>query len=165
VVESDWLTVAEAVRVRDKSEGALLEQGISGGLSFYVYVPGLELCRVPVVALQHFKAGADEYTASGMPQRYGYKLSGPWLVKRALLRLERSTDHDIERLLNPPAADGQSNGKVKIWTPERTAEARAYRDKHGLKKTAEHYGVSQATISRHLPTAKPKPAPFPFPKR
>ena len=45
-------------------------------------------------------------------------------------------------------------GTVTIWTPERKAEARAYRDKHGLKKTAEYYDVSQATISKHIPAGK-----------
>lgn len=43
-----------------------------------------------------------------------------------------------------------------VWTPERKAEARAYRAVHGLKKTAEHYGVSQATISKHIPAGKTK---------
>lgn len=44
----------------------------------------------------------------------------------------------------------------KVWTEERKAEARAYRDKHGLKKTAEHYSVSQATISKHIPAGHGK---------
>lgn len=44
----------------------------------------------------------------------------------------------------------------KVWTDERKAEARAYREKHGLKKTAEHYRVSQATISKHIPAKKGK---------
>ncbi len=52
-------------------------------------------------------------------------------------------------------AGGPSGGKV--WTDERKAEVRAYREKHGLKKTAEHYGVSQATISKHVPANKVKP--------
>jgi hypothetical protein len=45
----------------------------------------------------------------------------------------------------------------KVWTEERKAEAQAYRDQHGLKKTAEHFGVSQALISRHT---KPKKKPI-----
>lgn len=49
---------------------------------------------------------------------------------------------------------------AKKWTDEFKAEVRAYRDKHGLKKTAEHFGVSQATISKHLPAGKPKPKPL-----
>jgi hypothetical protein len=43
----------------------------------------------------------------------------------------------------------------KVWTDERKAEVRAYRDAHGLKATAEHYKVSQATISKHVPAGKP----------
>jgi hypothetical protein len=46
-------------------------------------------------------------------------------------------------------------GSVKVWTDERKAEVRAYRDAHGLKATAEHYRVSQATISKHVPAGKP----------
>ncbi|WP_096697780.1 hypothetical protein [Polaromonas sp. AER18D-145] len=45
----------------------------------------------------------------------------------------------------------------KVWTDERKADARAYREKHGLKKTAEYYRVSQATISKHIPAEKEKP--------
>lgn len=48
---------------------------------------------------------------------------------------------------------GQSNKK---WTEELKAEARAYRAQHGLKKTAEHYDVSEATISKHIPAGKGK---------
>lgn len=54
----------------------------------------------------------------------------------------------------PAAPQEASAGKV--WTEERKAEARAYRAQHGLKKTAEHYNVSQATISKHLPAGKAK---------
>lgn len=47
-------------------------------------------------------------------------------------------------------------GTAKVWTEERKAEARAYRDRHGLKKTAEHYKVSETTISKHIPAGKAK---------
>ncbi len=60
----------------------------------------------------------------------------------------------------PVVAEGASGGTGKVWTPERIAEARAFRAKHGLKKTAEHYSVSQATISKHLPAKEAKPAGF-----
>jgi len=56
--------------------------------------------------------------------------------------------------------DQNKNGTTKVWTPERIAEARTYRDKHGLKKTAEHYEVSQSTISKHIPAGKAKPEPL-----
>jgi hypothetical protein len=52
-------------------------------------------------------------------------------------------------------------GQQKVWTEARKAEARAYREKHGLKRTAEHYGVSQSTISKQIPPEKePKPQPY-----
>lgn len=54
--------------------------------------------------------------------------------------------------------DGSRRGTLTVWTPTRKAEAREYRDKHGLKKTAEHYKVSQATISKHIPAGKKKAA-------
>jgi hypothetical protein len=53
-----------------------------------------------------------------------------------------------------------SIGTVVVWTEARKAEARAYRSKHGLKRTAAHYGVSQATISKHIPAGKSKPLPL-----
>ena len=37
-------------------------------------------------------------------------------------------------------------GSGKVWTPERLADAKAYRDKHGTKKTAEHFGVSAPMV-------------------
>ena len=55
----------------------------------------------------------------------------------------------------PAPMKGEDYPAGKVWTDERKAEARAYRDKHGLKMTAEHYGVSQATISKHIPAGKP----------
>lgn len=55
-----------------------------------------------------------------------------------------------------------ATGTPKVWTDERKAEARAYREKHGLKKTAEHYGVSETTISKHIPANKPTPKPAPW---
>ena len=49
----------------------------------------------------------------------------------------------------------------KVWIEARKAEAQQYRDRHGLKKTAGHYKVSQATISKHT-TPKKKPMASPF---
>ena len=51
----------------------------------------------------------------------------------------------------------------KVWTDAFKAEVRAYRDKHGLKATAEHFGKSQSLISKHVPAGKPKKTvPHPF---
>jgi hypothetical protein len=56
-------------------------------------------------------------------------------------------------------ADSASNapGNGKVWTPEKLAEAGAYRKKHGTKKTAAHYQVSEARIRQLLPGDKPTP--------
>lgn len=51
-------------------------------------------------------------------------------------------------------------GTATIWTDARKAEATTFRKKYGLKKTAEHYGVSQATISKHIPAGKPQKKPL-----
>jgi len=45
-------------------------------------------------------------------------------------------------------------GQGKVWTDEYKAEVRAYRNVHGLKRTAEFYEVSQTTISKHVPAAR-----------
>lgn len=56
---------------------------------------------------------------------------------------------------------GKAAGVGKRWTDEFKEEVRAYRVKHGLKKTATHYGVSEATISFHIPAGKKKtPSPW-----
>ena len=59
----------------------------------------------------------------------------------------------------PVVADSASNapGNGKVWTPEKLAEAGAYRKKHGTKKTAAHYQVSEARIRQLLPGDKPTP--------
>ncbi len=56
--------------------------------------------------------------------------------------------------VTPTAPAKAEKGQGKVWTDERKAEARAYRKVHGLKLTAKLYGVSEATISKHLPVKK-----------
>ena len=65
---------------------------------------------------------------------------------------------DADSVASP--ASGDEPAKNKRWTDDFKAEARAYRDKYGLKKTAQHFGVSQTTISKHIPTGKEKPKPL-----
>ena len=60
-----------------------------------------------------------------------------------------------EPLMAQSASTAPGNGKV--WTPEKLAEAGAYRKKHGTKKTAAHYQVSEARIRQLLPGDKPTP--------
>ncbi|PJI96449.1 hypothetical protein CLU85_1195 [Acidovorax sp. 69] len=59
----------------------------------------------------------------------------------------------------PMATDRASiaPGNVKVWTDEKLAEMKAFRDKHGTKKTAERFGVSTQLIRRKLPSEKHKP--------
>ena len=56
-----------------------------------------------------------------------------------------------------PDSASEAPGNGKVWTPEKLAEAGAYRKKHGTKKTAAHYQVSEARIRQLLPGDKPKP--------
>lgn len=59
----------------------------------------------------------------------------------------------------PVVAESASTapGSGKVWTPERLADAKAYREKHGTKRTAEHFGVSAQLIRQKLPREKPIP--------
>lgn len=55
---------------------------------------------------------------------------------------------------------GQLDGSVsngKKWTPEKLAEVAAFREKHGTKKAAEHFNVSEQLIRQKLPRKKPQP--------
>ena len=54
-----------------------------------------------------------------------------------------------------PLDGSVSNGKK--WTPEKLDEVAAFRKKHGTKKAAEHFKVSEQLIRQKLPSAKPKP--------
>lgn len=59
----------------------------------------------------------------------------------------------------PVVTENASNvpgSSKKVWTPEKLAEVRAYREKHGTKKAAQHYGVSEQRIRKLLPGNKPK---------
>jgi hypothetical protein len=43
----------------------------------------------------------------------------------------------------------------KKWTADRLEELSAYRDKHGTKAAAEHFGVTTSRVRELLPTGKP----------
>lgn len=60
----------------------------------------------------------------------------------------------------PVVTDSASTAPAKRWTTEKLAEVKAYREKHGTKKTAAHYQVSEARIRELLPGDKPKPKGF-----
>lgn len=57
----------------------------------------------------------------------------------------------------PVVTDSASTVPGKVWTPEKLAEMKAYREKHGTKKAAVHYQVSESRIRKLLPSDKPKP--------
>jgi hypothetical protein len=55
----------------------------------------------------------------------------------------------------PPAEGGPGTspdeGPGPRWTPERLAELSAYREKHGTRQAAEHFGISEARVRKLLP--------------
>lgn len=91
--------------------------------------------------------------------RHLLKLKGngnsPAVTAKGLPRTSEQSGDPAQ--VDDAAPVGTSNGSVKVWTDERKNEVKAYRAIHGLKKTAEYYKVSQATISKHVPAGKAKP--------
>lgn len=55
------------------------------------------------------------------------------------------------------ASDGAEPATGKKWTSEKLNELKSYRDKHGTKKAAEYFNISQQLIRRKLPSEKPQP--------
>lgn len=55
------------------------------------------------------------------------------------------------------ASDGVEPVTGKRWTPEKLAELKSYREKHGTKKAAEHFCISASLIRQKLPSEKPQP--------
>ena len=81
------LNMADVMADSGYTEEAVFDCGISGQIVFLVVVPMLGSCRVPIEALAHFVAGADDYTAEGMPEHWSGSLSGKWTIKRDRLRI------------------------------------------------------------------------------
>lgn len=52
------------------------------------------------------------------------------------------------------ATTAEAQGKK--WTPEKLAELKAYRAKHGTKKAASHFNISDGWVRQLLPSEKPK---------
>lgn len=57
----------------------------------------------------------------------------------------------------PVVAESAGNAprSTTVWTPGKLAEVRAYREKHGTRRAAEYFGVSEQLIRRKLPRANP----------
>ena len=49
---------------------------------------------------------------------------------------------------------GAAAGTPQTWTPKRLAELHAYREAHGTKEAAKHFGVSTARVRALLPSGK-----------
>ena len=105
------LNMADVMAESCYTEEQVFDLGISGDIVFLVVVPLVGACRVPIEALSHFMAGADDYDAQGMPEHYSKALSGRWSVKRERLRILPASWHkwtafveEIEALSEPQAA-------------------------------------------------------------
>ena len=81
------LNMADVMAESRFTEEQVFDLGLSNSIVFLVVVPLVGACRVPVNALSHFMAGADEYTADAMPEHYSGVLSGCWTIKRERLRI------------------------------------------------------------------------------
>lgn len=81
------LNMADVMADSGFTEEEVFDCGISGRIIFLVVVPLIGACRVPVEALSHFMAGADDYAAEGMPEHWSGALSGKWTIKRDRLRI------------------------------------------------------------------------------
>ena len=87
MVVPGMMNMAEVMAESGDTEEDVFDCGISGQLVFVVVVPLVGACRVPVEALSHFMAGADDYAAEGMPEHWSAALSGKWTIKRDRLRI------------------------------------------------------------------------------
>ena len=61
----------------------------------------------------------------------------------------------------PVVAVGASGGVESVigkrWTPEKLAELKSYREKHGTKKAAKFFCISEQLVRQKLPSEKPQP--------
>lgn len=87
MVVPGMMNMAEVMAESGYTEEDVFDCGISGQIVFLVVVPLVGACRVPVEALSHFMAGADDYAAEGMPEHWSGALSGKWTIKRDRLRI------------------------------------------------------------------------------
>ena len=74
-----------------------------------------------------------------------------WLTKMVRCLLE-------PQAASPVVTDSSSNvpGNRKVWTPEKLAELKAYREAHTMPETATKFGISEQRIRHLLPSNKPK---------
>ena len=163
------LTVADAIAVSGYAEETVFDLGIGGSLIFLVVVPGTGACRVPAVALSHFMAGADKYTAYKMPEHYSGALSERWTIKRERLRILAESwsawgrvGHDVVVASGP--TDGEVAGTVADVRSGRWAFpmhegrplAEVYAEQEALKRDAGRYTLEEAAelISRKAGESK-----------
>lgn len=67
----------------------------------------------------------------------------------------------LPALANDAASSATAAPVRTKWTPERLAALKAYRDAHGTKATALHFGIHASRVRQLLPGDRPRPSPFP----
>lgn len=67
----------------------------------------------------------------------------------------------LPTLANDAASSATAAPVRAEWTPERLTALKAYRDAHGTKATAAHFGIHASRVRQLLPGDKPRPSPFP----
>ncbi|MDP2065857.1 MAG: hypothetical protein Q8K38_07800 [Burkholderiaceae bacterium] len=94
-------------------------------------------------------------------QTFARDVLARWVQEVGASALYPFTDAEPHATTATVPASTPTSTDNKVWTDKRIAEAQAFRDKHGLKKTAELYLVSQATITKHTrPKKKQEASPF-----
>ena len=103
-------------------------------------------------------ADADKFIAArGMNWRFGEVARQLFIECEQAIQKRRFPPWTWEtKQPAPVVTDGDAPGNGKVWTPEKLAELRAYRDEHGTKKAAEHFRISGARVRELLPSDKPK---------
>ena len=65
-----------------------------------------------------------------------------------------ATGQSAEPTAAEPVLAVPAKGTGKIWDADRLAKLNAYREQHGTKKAAEHFGVTTSRVRALLPTDK-----------
>ncbi|MDP3520689.1 MAG: hypothetical protein Q8S02_08710 [Hydrogenophaga sp.] len=103
-----------------------------------------------------FRGGIEASEAKELVEATGYK----WPDELETAAQSQDGDNRISATNPAPPVTAESvsspPGQGKVWTPERLSEMKAYRERHGTKKTAEFYKVSAQRVRELLPSDKPK---------
>jgi hypothetical protein len=122
MIVPSMLNMADVMAENCETEEYVFDLGITGAIVFLVVVPLIGACRVPVEALSHFMAGADDYTAEGMPEHWSGALSGTWAIKRDRLRILESSWNDYSYKFDKLVEELEAASQPQATTPSPAPE-------------------------------------------